>query len=155
MPRISREQMFMNMAEVAAQRSTCFRGNAGALIVKNNDIVSVGYNGPDHGEPHCTGSLCEINPETLGCLRSLHAERNAIIKAAEKIGDNLSGCVLFSTVFPCTKCLDEVIKYKIKALFFRYPYRVAYTSIAEEAGIKVLQVLPCGYVIRNGEIINA
>src|SRR6516165_4578533 len=91
----------MRTAEVFSCRSTCMRRNVGAVIVVNNRIVSVGYNGAPAGEPHCDGKTC-IAPGTIGCSRAIHAEINAInhlpqelIKAPKQ---------LFVTESPCPAC---------------------------------------------------
>lgn len=72
--RISREQMFMDIAEIVAKRSACLRNNVGAVIVnKENNIVAIGYNGVPSGIPHCTSECC-----IKGCSLAIHAEDNAI-----------------------------------------------------------------------------
>ena len=77
--RISRDLMFMMMAEAAARRSTCRRLNVGAILTYQNNVVSIGYNGPPPGEPHCYGGDCGVPM----CTRSIHAEFNAIVRAAD------------------------------------------------------------------------
>lgn len=122
MTRISRHQMWMDMAEVAARRATCFRGNMGALVVAGNDIVSMGYNGPPAGAPHCFGNDCEKS-ETGGCLRSMHAEENAITRASEKVGQ-LVQCTLYTTFSPCTACAMMIIAKRCYNVYYRHPYRL-------------------------------
>ena len=78
--RISRDQMFMDIAEVIAKRSTCLRNNVGAVIVESHNIVAIGYNGPASGCEHCTISTCLGK----GCSRSIHAEENAINRLNSK-----------------------------------------------------------------------
>jgi hypothetical protein len=67
--RITRPQLWMGMAEIAAQRATCFRGSCGAILVKDNDVVSIGYNGPPSGEEHCQGNDCVLT--ATGRLRQV------------------------------------------------------------------------------------
>ena len=84
MSRISKEDYFLKIAEVIAQRSPCLKMQVGAIIVKDDCILSTGYNGPPRGEPHCiecsrmdkkSGSEYTICP-------AVHAEENCIINAA-------------------------------------------------------------------------
>lgn len=121
--RISREQMFLDMAEVAARRSTCYRGNTGAIIVKDNDILSMGYNGPPSGAEHCKGNKCELNQDG-GCQRSVHAEWNALQRAKEKMQAMLlTHCDLYTLSGPCPRCADGILHAGIWRVFYRHPYR--------------------------------
>lgn len=83
---------FINIAEEVAQRSTCPRAKVGAIIVKNNRILSTGYNGAPAGEPHCIDDGCIV--EHNHCLRAVHAEVNAVCQAA-KYGVSVDGAVLY------------------------------------------------------------
>lgn len=158
--RITRHQMFIDMCEVLARRSTCYRGNTGAIIVQNNDILSAGYNGPPSGEEHCKGNLCEIYPETGGCMRSEHAEKNAIGRAMGKTRKTyLSDCTLYSLAAPCRVCAERIKKVEIKTVIYRYPYRTA-DGIAEllvERHINLYRLTQSGYLIneRTGQIEDA
>lgn len=86
--RIDKDNYYLDMAEVALSRSTCLRRNFGAVIVKNDEIVSTGYNGAPRGRCNCT-DMGECLREKLGVprgqryelCRSVHAEANAIISA--------------------------------------------------------------------------
>jgi dCMP deaminase len=134
--------MFMEMAEILAKRSTCLRNNVGALLVnEKHNIVSCGYNGPAPGCEHCTATTCLGK----GCNRSQHAEHNAIAKSTEK-----KGCFyLYTTVSPCIKCVEEIIKFKnIKKVFYRYPYRdLTSLESLRKANIQIYRVLSSGEII--------
>jgi dCMP deaminase len=87
--RISKEAWYIEIAKVISMRSTCIRAHAGAIVVKNDAIVSTGYSGAPRGEPNCCDmGICErdrlgIEPgERYEICRSIHAEANAIINAA-------------------------------------------------------------------------
>lgn len=122
--RISRHQLWMGMCEVLAQRSTCYRGNNGSMVIHNNDVLAVGYNGAAAGEEHCLGNQCPIFPETGGCMKSDHAERNAILRACTKSKrTHLEGCLLYSTSCPCADCADRIVKSRVSVVIFRHPYR--------------------------------
>lgn len=133
--------MFMEMAEAAAKRSTCFRLNVGAIVVKDNNVLSVGYNGPPSGEPHCTGNAC---PGRDHCKLTIHAEKNAI----ERAKTFLYQSDMYVTDSPCDDCTDLLINHRFKRLFFKTPYRVIEpVRRMIVAGIKVYQVTPAGFVI--------
>lgn len=144
MNRISRHQMWMEMAEVAAKRSTCGRANNGALLVRGNNVLSIGYNGPASGEEHCQGRYCEQHPGG-GCKRSLHAEANAIKRCALPV----EGATLYCTMLPCNVCADLCRIYGVREIYYRHPYRdVSSLSSLWQHGIKTYRVT------QNGEIID-
>lgn len=78
--RISRDEMFIQIARIVARRGTCNRAQVGAVIVKDSRIISIGYNGSLPGEAHCTDVGCKIVDGH--CIRTIHAEANAICWAA-------------------------------------------------------------------------
>lgn len=87
--RIGKEDWYLEIAKVISMRSTCIRAHAGAIIIKNDAIVSTGYSGAQRGEPNCCDvAICErdrlgIEPgKNYEICLSIHAESNAIINAA-------------------------------------------------------------------------
>lgn len=138
--RISREQMFMDIAEVVAKRSACLRNNVGAVIVnENNNIVAIGYNGPAAGVPQCTREECHA-----GCDIAIHAEDNAILRMPKEKGYYK----MFCTVHPCINCAKLIIERgDIREVYFRYPYRdpmgIAYLLFN---GIRVYRILTGGII---------
>lgn len=152
MSRISREQMWMDMAEVASRRATCSRASVGALVVRDNDILSQGYNGPPSGEAHCLGNSCPLI--NGGCSRSIHAERNAVERALNKLGTDLNMCTLFSTHGPCPECASSILQAKISKVFYRYSYRLQKLELLIDGGVEVFRITPSGSVIneKTGEI---
>lgn len=149
--RISREVMWTDMCEVAARRSTCFRGNVGAMVIdpELRDIVSVGYNGPKPHEPHCQGSDCLLT-EFGGCLRSDHAEKNAIYRASTKLRKGyLQDYHLYCTFSPCTECARLIRDFNIETLYFRHKYRDEGPLgwLLQYKHMKVFRVTPSGYII--------
>lgn len=138
--RISRQQMFMEMAEAAAKRSTCFRLNVGAIVVLRNNVESIGYNGAPAGEPHCTGNAC---PGKDHCRHTIHAEENAIKRAI-----NTYNADMYVTDSPCDSCASMLVQHGFRRLFFKTPYRIiAPVDKLIAHGIEVYQVTPSGYVI--------
>ena len=91
MGRIDKESYYLDIAETVLERSTCSRSHSGALIVRNDEIVSTGYNGAPRGRSNCI-DLGYCIRERLGIpageryelCRSVHAEMNAIISAARR-----------------------------------------------------------------------
>jgi dCMP deaminase len=139
--RITRHQMFMQIAEVVARRSTCYRRNVGAVLVRDKNIVSIGYNGPPPGEPHCTGTSCPTNNV---CTRALHAETNAIIRCE----DPHSGLTMYVTESPCVSCAAYIANWKrIHALYFMHPYRDPAGVEYLATQIPVFRMTPAGDVI--------
>jgi dCMP deaminase len=113
--------MFAGIAAVISLRSTCTRAKVGAIIVKNNRIISTGYVGSPPGEDHCLDHGCLIG-EHGGCVRTIHAEVNAI-NFARLNGVNLKGAELYCTLSPCENCAEEIVKAGITVVHFNHVYR--------------------------------
>lgn len=143
--RVSWDEYFMQIAEIVKTRSTCLRREVGALIVKDNRIITTGYNGPPSGIKHCE-ELGGCYREKLNIpsgqrhelCRALHAEQNAIIQAA-KIGVSTEGAAMYVTLQPCVICAKMIINAGIKKLVFKgsYPDEIS-MSMLEEAGIELV-----------------
>lgn len=130
---------FMAIARVIATRATCDRKHVGAVIVRDRVILSTGYNGSVRGQPHCTdvGHLMEDGH----CVRTVHAEANAIIQAA-KNGVEVGGADLYVTASPCWNCFKLIANSGIKNVYFGEAYRledkVAKTAL--ESGIRLIDM---------------
>ena len=154
MNRITRHQMFMEMAQTVAKRSTCMRLNVGAVIVKDRRIVSIGYNGVAPGKPHCQGNECP--GRVGGCTLTTHAEINAINYLPKGIGSNLD---IYVTDSPCPNCYDAIARdLRFNRLFFSTPYRITdhlENSLFEET-LSVYRITPAGYVMdwNTGELVD-
>jgi dCMP deaminase len=137
---------FMEIAGIVAKRSTCMRRMVGALIVKDRQILSTGYNGAPSGLKHCAEVGCiraelGVAPgERHELCRGLHAEQNAIIQAAYH-GVPITGSLLYCTHHPCSLCVKMIINAGISQVFYLegYPDDLAVTLITE-SGIIVKQV---------------
>ena len=101
MDRVSKENYYLDIAEIVSERSTCLRRRFGSIIVKNDSIVATGYNGAPRGRKNCSDlASCkreEMNiprGERYELCRSVHAEANAIIAAhrTEMLGATLYMC---------------------------------------------------------------
>ena len=117
--RISRDEMFLEMASIVAKRSTCQRSQVGALVVRGGRPISCGYNGPVSGAPECKDLEGCLGAE---CDRSIHAELNSILFAA-KAGISVDGCTLYCTLSPCIKCAQAIVNAGIKRVVYREKYR--------------------------------
>ncbi len=100
------DQYFMEVARVVASRSTCDRADVGCVIVRERRILTTGYNGAPAGLPHCddVGHLMENGH----CIRTLHAEQNALIQAALH-GVSTKGASLYVTHQPCFNCAKMIV----------------------------------------------
>ncbi len=139
------DEYFMEMAELAAKRSTCLRRQVGAVIVKDKQVISTGYNGAPKGLKHCAqigGCLREQlkvpSGERHELCRALHAEQNAIIQAAT-FGHSIEGASIYITHQPCSICSKMIINAGIDKIIVRegYPDEMA-VKILEEAGKRVI-----------------
>jgi dCMP deaminase len=106
MTRPTWDAYFIEITLAVAKRSTCHRAQVGAIIVKDKRILTTGYNGAPRGLPHCLEVGCEIVDGH--CVRTLHAEQNAIIQAALH-GVSAEGGTLYSTHQPCHVCAKMII----------------------------------------------
>lgn len=121
---------FMDIAELVSTRATCTRRKVGAVIVKDNRILSTGYNGAPSGFPHCgslMGNGClreEMNVpsgERHELCRGIHAEQNAIIQAALH-GVSILGSHLICTHSPCCICSKMIVNAGIDIVVYKYGY---------------------------------
>lgn len=125
MDRISRDTMFMEIAHTLARRSTCTRAQVGAVLVRDNRIISTGYAGAPSGMAHCLDIGCDVNtnlPEKdQHCMRTVHAEANVIAFAA-RYGIKTDGATLYCTHRPCENCAKLLINAGIKEVIYLANY---------------------------------
>lgn len=124
----------MNIAQVVGTRATCDRGRSGCVIVKNKQILVTGYVGAASGLPHCDeiGHQMktvrhEDNHESQHCVRTAHAEQNAIVQAA-KVGTALDGATLYCKMTPCAVCAKIIINAGIKHVMCEKRYHAGEES---------------------------
>lgn len=110
----------MNIARTVATRSTCSRKFVGAVIVRDRTILSTGYNGSIRGMPHCDEA--DHMMEDGHCVRTIHAEMNAIIQAA-KNGTAIERAAIYVTASPCWNCFKAIANAGIKRIVFGEFYR--------------------------------
>lgn len=123
----------MNLALEAATRSTCPRKSVGAVIVRDKAILATGYNGSIRGLGHCTELGCLIENEH--CVRTVHAEANAILQAARH-GVRIDDADIYVTASPCWNCFKLIANAGIRRILYGEFYRdERIHGFAEEAGI--------------------
>jgi len=123
MARVTKDEYYLDIAKAVSKRSPCLKRKVGAVIVKDDCIVSTGYNGPPRGESHC--DVCyrlhvESGHNYQDCP-SVHAEENSIINAA-RYGMSINGGVLYlyadGNVSPCQRCSRAIINAGIKDVIY-------------------------------------
>lgn len=110
----------MNIAKEVATRSTCDRKHVGAVVVRDKSILATGYNGSVRGLGHCDdeGHLMEDGH----CVRTVHAEANAIVQAARN-GMRIDGASIYVTASPCWGCFRLIANAGIVKVVFGEFYR--------------------------------
>ncbi|HSO36884.1 MAG TPA: dCMP deaminase family protein [Labilithrix sp.] len=118
--RASWDEYFMNIANEVATRSTCDRKHVGSVIVRDKSILATGYNGSVRGLGHCDdeGHLMEDGH----CVRTVHAEANAIVQAARN-GMRIEGAGIYVTASPCWGCFRLIANAGLVRIVFGEFYR--------------------------------
>ena len=129
-------KLYLDIAKRISKMSYAIRNQVGCLIVKNNNILSFGYNGTPTGFDNCCENKNELNELTTKS-EVIHAEINAISKAASE-GISIKESDLFITLSPCYECAKALIQCKIKNIYFINLYRdVKPLEMLEKAGINI------------------
>lgn len=140
------DEYFLALIDPIGSRGTCDRGRSGSIIVsKNNTILATGYVGSPPGQPHCdeVGHLMKTVIDEKGnksnhCVRTLHAEENAILQCA-KDGIKLNGATIYSKMVPCYNCAMRIVRVGIKRVVSLKRYHADGPSIElfKSAGIEL------------------
>jgi dCMP deaminase len=117
--RMSRPELYMNVAHLYGRRSSCTRANVGVIAVRDGRIVAAGYCGAPSGQPHCIDVGCDVVDDH--CVRTVHAEANMVAWAA-RTGISLAGCEAYGTHLPCLVCAQLIANAGIKRFIYREPY---------------------------------
>jgi dCMP deaminase len=136
--RVSWHEYFLNIARQVATRATCDRKHVGAVIVRDKTILSTGYNGSIRGLAHCTdaGHLIEEGH----CVRTVHAEANAICQAARN-GVRIEGADIYTTASPCWSCFRLIANTAIKRIYYGEFYRDRRSlEVAKELGMELIDL---------------
>ena len=144
--RPSWDEYFLEIAKTVGLRGTCDRGRNGAVLVRNKRILTTGYVGAPMGLPHCdeVGHLMNdvVNSDgsiSKHCVRTTHAEQNAIIQAALH-GVSTDGATLYIKFEPCFNCAKMIINAGIKRVVCQKKYHAAELTrkFLKEAGIELV-----------------
>lgn len=144
--RPSWDDYFMEVADAIAKRATCSRGRSGCVIARERQILVTGYVGSPPGFPHCDDAghemkkvIHEDGSVTEHCVRTIHAEQNAICQAA-KLGIPLAGATLYCRMTPCKPCAMLMIAAGIVRVVCQRKYHAGRDSEAlfARAGIEVV-----------------
>jgi dCMP deaminase len=126
--RPSWDEYFMEVCEAISKRATCDRGRSGCVIAKDRQLLVTGYVGAPAGLPHCDDAghqlkkmLHEDGKETTHCVRTVHAEQNAICQAAKR-GISIDGATLYCRMTPCRTCAMLIINCGIKRVVCQRRY---------------------------------
>ena len=133
--RISWEEYFMGIALLISSRSPSKRLKVGSVIVKDNRIISAGYNGFPSGTPHISIMRDDHEQNTL------HAEQNAIADAARR-GTSIQDSTIYITHYPCINCTKFIIASGIKEIIYYDNYRndEIVNKLLEDAKIKINKI---------------
>ncbi len=139
------DEYFMNIAREVGRRGTCDRGRVGSIIVKNKRILTTGYAGSPIGMPHCDDAghqMAEVYDEegnkSQHCIRTTHAEQNALIQAA-RFGISLEGGTVYCKMEPCHVCAKMIINAGIKRVVAEKRYHAGQLTrqMFQDAGIQL------------------
>lgn len=143
--RPSWDEYFIELSNAVSKRATCDRGRSGCVIVRDRQILVSGYVGSPRGLPHCddVGHLMKKvihEDETISqhCVRTVHAEQNAICQAA-RLGISLDNSTIYCRMTPCRTCAMLIINCGIKRVVCEKKYHSAEESEAmfKEVGIEI------------------
>lgn len=143
--RPSWDEYFMEVADAISKRATCDRGRSGCVIARDRNILVTGYVGSPQGLPHCDDAghqlkktMHEDGTVTQHCVRTVHAEQNAICQAAKR-GIAIEGATLYCRMTPCRTCAMLIINCGIVRVVCEHRYHSADESedLFTQAGIKL------------------
>lgn len=143
--RPSWDEYFMEIANTVAKRATCDRGRSGCVIARDRQLLVSGYVGSPKGLPHCDEvghqmkkMIHEDGSITQHCVRTVHAEQNAICQAA-KLGISLQGATLYCRMTPCRTCAMLIINCGITRVMCEKKYHAGAESeeMFKQAGISL------------------
>ncbi|MBQ8561545.1 MAG: cytidine/deoxycytidylate deaminase family protein [Spirochaetaceae bacterium] len=143
------DDYFMEICDTVAKRATCGRGRSGCVIAKDNRILVTGYVGSPAGLPHCDEvghqmkqMIHEDGSVTQHCVRTVHAEQNAICQAA-KNGISIEGATLYCRMTPCRTCAMLIINCGIKRVVCQRKYHDSADSLSmfAQAGVEIVHLV--------------
>ncbi len=142
--RPSWDEYFLGMKDYVATRATCDRGRSGCVIVRDKRVISTGYVGSPPGLPHCDDVghdmhtvINEDGTKSQHCIRTIHAEQNAMIQAA-RFGVSLEGATIYCKMALCHVCAKLAIAAGIKRVVAEMDYHASKKGkeMLKKAGVK-------------------
>ena len=135
---------FMKICELVASQSKCLSRKVGCIIVKNNNILSTGYNGTPKGYKNCDEGGCwrcksSSSGQNLDVCYCAHAEINSIINAA-RFGVNVNGSDLYTTSSPCLECAKAIINANIARVIYRKIYNHNAIKLLIDCDVKLVKI---------------
>ena len=145
------DEYFMEVCRAIAKRATCDRGRSGCVIARDNQLLVTGYVGAPRGLPHCDDvghQFKKVQHEdgsvSQHCVRTVHAEQNAICQAAKR-GISIDGATLYCKMTPCRTCAMLIINCGIKRVIAEKRYHDSADSIEmfKQAGVIIEHLNDC------------
>ena len=136
---MERDQYYMNIAMAVRKKANCLGRKVGAVMVRENRIISTGYNGTPEGLTNCTDGGCvrcrdrETYKASVGydvCI-CVHAEQNALITAA-RFGNAVEESVVYSTLRPCFDCTKAALQAKVTAIYYLHDWQHPIGELQEQ-----------------------
>ena len=146
--RPSWDEYFMEVARTVAKRATCDRGRSGCVIVKDKRILCTGYVGSPIGVDHCDEighemleTYNEKGEKSMHCIRTSHAEQNALAQAA-RFGTAIDGGTLYCKMEPCYTCAKMIINSGIRRVVAEMRYHAAERTrdVFKKAGVELVVI---------------
>ncbi len=138
----------MQLSTLASTRSNCMKRRVGAVLVRNNRVISTGYNGTPRNLTNCNEGGCpRCNGGKSGQLNTclcLHAEENALLEAGrERIGDREGG-ILYCDTCPCLTCAVKIVQVGIEEVVYAQGYNMDEDTakVLQEGGVRLRQFTP-------------
>jgi dCMP deaminase len=127
---MNRDAYYMNIAIAVRKKANCRGRRVGAIIVKENRIISTGYNGTPEGVKNCLAGGCvrcrdrktynaSVGYDVCICV---HAEQNALIAAA-RFGNSIAGAIVYSTLRPCFDCTKAMLQAKVDKIYYLHDWQ--------------------------------
>jgi dCMP deaminase len=140
------DEYFMEVTRAIAKRATCDRGRSGCVIARDRQLLVTGYVGSPVGQPHCDDVGHEMKKVvhedgsiSQHCVRTVHAEQNAICQAA-KLGVSINGGTLYCKMTPCKTCAMLIVNCGIKRVVCERKYHAGASTeiLFKDAGIELV-----------------
>ena len=136
---MTRDEYYMTIAMAVRKKANCLGRRVGAVIVRDNRIISTGYNGTPEGMTNCIDGGCvrcknkDSYASSIGydvCI-CVHAEQNALISAA-RFGNSIEDAVIYSTLRPCFDCSKAMLQAKVHTIYYIHDWQHPIGSLQQQ-----------------------